>query len=275
MVRAASAGREALSFRPSARMSPPETDSTALKVQTFSKPSLKELISMGFLKRFFRNVLRDGSIPVGTSSFDEVPEEELEAHLNVCRYGDFLLPDAIRPSFDLQVMPKQGFRHDHYHDEQNGASVPVLMSSVSKERLFETFLDLLDPLGPVVDVVLETSHNRTSSGHTDLFREHIDMPVLKSILYDFEKLLTNDGCTGIAVLNPGIPQEVQFDEHKLLIVYGEDLSDYEDIFRHQDIINDEHMRFLTEAEHVHSSSDHYAEEFENLKTELGMDGDYL
>jgi hypothetical protein len=35
------------------------------------------------------------------------------------------------------------------------------------------------------------------------------------------------------------------------------------------------MRFLTEAEHVHSSSDSYAEEFENLKTELGMDGDYL
>ena len=54
----------------------------------------------------------------------------------------------------------------------------------------------------------------------DLYREHIDMPVLKSTLYDFEDLLVNDGCTGIAVLNPGLPQEVQFDEHKLLIVYG-------------------------------------------------------
>ena len=32
------------------------------------------------------------------------------------------------------------------------------------------------------------------------------MPVLKSILWDFEDLLMNDGCTGIAVLNPGTPQ---------------------------------------------------------------------
>ncbi len=98
------------------------------------------------------------------------------------------------------------------------------MSAASKEQLFETFLDLLDPLGFEVDVVLETSHNRENNGHVDLYREHIDLPVLKSILYDFEDLLVNDGCTGIAVLNPSIPQEVQFDEHKLLIVYGHELA---------------------------------------------------
>ena len=61
-------------------------------------------------------------------------------------------------------------------------------------------------------------------GHVDLYREHIDLPVLKSILYDFEELLLNDGCTGIAVLNPHMPLEVQFDEHKLLIAYGHDLT---------------------------------------------------
>ena len=43
-------------------------------------------------------------------------------------------------------------------------------------------------------------------------------------------MLLNDGCTGIAVLNPGIPQEVQFDEHKLLIVYGDDLAGFEQVF---------------------------------------------
>ena len=72
--------------------------------------------------------------------------------------------------------------------------------------------------------MLETSHNRDTKGHADLYREHIDLPVLKSTLYDFEDLLLNDGCTGIAVLNPHVPQEVQFDEHKLLIVYGKTCS---------------------------------------------------
>ena len=176
---------------------------------------------MGFLKRFFRNVLREGAAPAGASSFQRLGEEELEAHLGVARYGNFLLSDAVRPSYDLQVVPTQGFRHDTYRDEQNRTAVPVLMASVSKELLFDTFMDLLDPLGSVVNVVLETSHNRDSQGHTDLYREHIDVPVLKSVLWEFEDLLVNDGCTGLAVLNPYVPQEVQFDEHKLLIVYGD------------------------------------------------------
>ncbi|MHB8897490.1 MAG: hypothetical protein ACYC6Y_01945, partial [Thermoguttaceae bacterium] len=112
-------------------------------------------------------------------------------------------------------------------------------------------------------------------GHQDLYREHIDMPVLKSILYEYEELLLNDGCTGIAVLNPGIPQEIQFDEHKLLIVYGESLDDYERIFGEHYCRCDEKMKFITEAEHVHSSSDQYARDFEELKTRLGMDCEYM
>lgn len=230
---------------------------------------------MGFLKKFFRNVFREGTVPAGTSSFERLSEEELEAHLGVARYGEFVLTEAVRPSYDLQVVPAQGYRHDRYRDEQSRTNVPVLMAAVSSETLFETFMDLIDPLGSVVDVVLETSHNRRQKGHTDLYREHIDLPVLKSILYEYEDLLVNDGCTGLAVLNPGVPLEVQFDEHKLLIVYGDDLEPFEDVFRGHSVPSDEQVRFITEAEHVHSSSDTYAEHFEELKTRLGMDcGEY-
>lgn len=230
---------------------------------------------MGFLKKFFRNVFREGTVPAGTSSFERLSEEELESHLGVARYGEFLLSEAVRPSYDLQVVPAQGYRHDRYRDEQNRTNVPVLMASVSSESLFETFMDLIDPLGTVVDVVLETSHNRHRQGHTDLYREHIDLPVLKSILYEFEELLVNDGCAGLAVLNPGIPLEVQFDEHKLLIVYGEELEPFEDALRGHGVPLDEQLRFITEAEHVHSSSDTFAQQFDELKTRLGMDcGEY-
>ena len=226
---------------------------------------------MGFLKRFFRTVIREGSVPSGTSSFEHLGEEALEAHLGVDRYGDFLLTEAIRPSYDLRVVPSQGYRHDSYRDEQNGTSVPVLMVAASGERLFELFMDLLDPLGNVVDAVLETSHNRGSRGHSDLYREHIDVPVLKSILWEYEDMLTNDGCTGLAVLNPSIPQEIQFDEHKLLIIYGEQLGEFEKILRRQNVDCDEQLKFITEAEHVHSSSDRYVGQFDQLKTRLGMD----
>ncbi len=230
---------------------------------------------MGFLKKFFRNVCREGSMTPGTGSFQHLDEEALEAHLGVARYGNFLLTEAVRPSYDLQVVPTQGYRHDSYHDEQNHTSVPVLMAAVSSEHLFESFMELLDPLGSVVDVVLETSHNRGSNGHTDLYREHIDMPVLKSVLWEYEDLLLNDGCTGLAVLNPELPQEIQFDEHKLLIVYGEDLGRFEEVLAQRRIRCDDQLKFVTEAEHVHSSSDHYARQFDQLQTRLGMDCGYL
>jgi len=229
---------------------------------------------MGFLKKFFPNAFRDTVPNHATSSFERLSEEELEAHLGVVRYGDFVLSGAVRPSYDLQVIPCQGYRHDVYRDEENKTTVPVLMGAASKERLFEVFMDILDPLGTEVDVVLETSHNREARGHVDLYREHIDLPVLKSILWDFEDLLVNDGCTGIAVLNSGIPQEVQFDEHKLLIVYGSQLKEYERLFNARSVRCNDQMKFITEAEHVHSSSEYYAEQFEQLKTRLGIDSRY-
>jgi hypothetical protein len=226
---------------------------------------------MGFLKKIFRNVFRDGAPPHVASSFERLSEEQLEAHLKICRYGNFELTDAVRPSFDLQVVPSQGYRHDCFSDEEARVRVPVLMAAASKDELFETFLELLDPLGMEVDVVLETSHERDSKGHVDLYREHIDLPVLKSMLYDYEDLLLNDGCTGIAVLNPNMPLEVQFDEHKLLIAYGQDLSMFEEVLRSRRLPCNDQMKFITEAEHVHSSSDQYQRQFEELKTRLGMD----
>ena len=146
------------------------------------------------------------------------------------------------------------------------------MASASADILFELFMELIDPLGSELDVVLETSHSRESSGHTDLYREHIDTPVLKSTLWGFEDLLTNDGCTGIAVLNPQTPQEVQFDEHKLLIVYGNPLGEFEKVFESYGVYRHDEIKFITEAEHVHSSSDTYHQQFDEMKVDLGMDG---
>jgi hypothetical protein len=74
------------------------------------------------------------------------------------------------------------------------------------------------------------------------------------------------------VLNPRLPQEVQLDEHKLLIVYGKDLRKYEMVMVDGRVPCREDMKFITEAEHVHSTCERYVEEFEELRMRLGMDG---
>ncbi|WP_442484040.1 hypothetical protein [Aeoliella sp. SH292] len=232
---------------------------------------------MGFLKNFFDDVFADERPALATappaSSFEQLSDVQLEAHLKVAKYGDFTLSDAVRPSYTLEVVPSAGYRHDVYRDEENRSDVPVLMAAASRERLLDIFMELIEQLGPTVDVVLETSHGHRAGHHTDLYREHIDMPILQSILWDYEDLLVNDGCTGIAVLNPSLPQEIQLDEHKLLIAYGADLAVYERILADGDLPCREDMRFITEAEHVHSSNERYVEQFEELKMRLGMDGE--
>lgn len=229
---------------------------------------------MGFLKRFFKSVFHESEFARLGNSFEHLSEEQLEAHLDVGNYNGFELTEAVRPSFDLKVVPTQGYRRETYRDEQTGSTVPVLMGSATRSNLFDTFMDLLDPLGSEVDVVLESSHYRETAAHADLYREHIDLPVLKSILWDYEDMLLNDGCTGIAVLNPHLPLEVQFDEHKLLIVYGSDLNPFEEVFHDRDVYDRPEMRFITEAEHVHSSCQRYQQQFEELRMRLGMDENY-
>lgn len=228
---------------------------------------------MNFLNRFFNEVYEQSQFPPpGKNSFESVSESQLAAHLEVDTYDLFQLTEAVRPALDLKIKPCQGYRHDVYIDDDSNSQVPVVMAAASKQHLFPLFIHLVQTLGPVVDVVLETSHDQRNFGHIDLYRDHIDMPVLTSILWEYEELLTHDGCTGIAVLNPNTPQEVQFDEHKLLIMYGSPLERFEHILEINNVEEKQDIRFLTEAEHIHSSSEAFVRAFQSLRTELGLDG---
>ncbi len=230
---------------------------------------------MGILQQFFQNVFQQSPFYQDYAATRLAkPHEDLEAHLAIATYGDFRLTDAVRPSLAVAVEPRQGYRHDVYRDEDSGKEIPVIMAAASQEVLFGLFMQLVSRLGQSVDVVLESSHDHTNSGHVDFYREQIDMPVLGSALWDYEELLLNDGCTGIAVLNPATPQEVQFDEHKLLIVYGSPLEPFEYILEENGVPCIPDLAFITEAEHVHTSSEDLHRQFDRLRNQLGIDADF-
>jgi hypothetical protein len=193
----------------------------------------------------------------------------LEAHLARRRYGHFTLTEAVRPSWQLDVVPQAGYRLDAYVDPRTGTKLPALIASVSSEMLFDTFLRLLEPLGDTCDVVLETSHEGRDAGHTEFTREGIERLVLESVLWDFEDLLLNDGCTGIAIMHPELSMEVQLDEHKLLIVYAQNRRPFEQIMAEQGIERNERMRFISQGEHLHTSHTRFAELFGQMTGSFG------
>ncbi len=200
-------------------------------------------------------------------------DPDLTAHLAVAKYGRFLLTDAVRPAVGVPVLPREGYRVEVFRDRASRLRLPMLSAAVSAERLFDVFLDLLKPLGDTVHAVFESSHtdgNAAAAGTTDYRRNHIDAPVLASHLCDFEDLLLNDGCTGVAVLSARRPVEVQFDEHKLLTVYAADLRPFRRVLREYGVRRREVLPLIAEGEHLHHSTAAHAGQFEQLCYRVGV-----
>jgi hypothetical protein len=201
-------------------------------------------------------------------------ERELEivlpllTHIRLNPSGNFNLTGACRPDPNKPTELREGYRLERFRDPVSRARIPMLASAVSAEHLFDVFLDLLTPIGESAHVVLETSHDSIGDYHEDLRRGGIDLPVLCSHFCDHEDLLLNDGCTGVAVVAPGRPVEVQFDEHKLLYVYAHDLKPFRKILRRHD-----DLKLVAESEHLHHTTLEHAEEFRQLCYQIGA-GDF-
>lgn len=190
-------------------------------------------------------------------------------HLQQQVYGNFRLTEAVRPGPGVPVPPSEGYRISRFRDAETRIVLPVIGAAASAEKLFDLFLDLLTPLGEQVHVVLETSHDGVGDHHDDLRRSEIDLSVLTSHFCDYEDLLLNDGCTGVAVIAVGRRIEVQLDEHKLLFVYARDLLPYRRILKRYGVPLTPDIRLIAEAEHLHHSHIRYVDAFQQLATQIG------
>lgn len=208
-----------------------------------------------------------------TTAITRPDRATLEAHLARRHYGGFTLTDAVRPGWQLDVVPQAGYRFDAYTDPRTGTKLPAIIAAVSSEQLFDTFLRLIEPLGDSVDVVLETTHDAEAQGQrpprTELTREGVERLVLESMLWDFEDLLLHDGCSGVAIMHPELPIEVQLEEHKLLVVYADDRGPFERVLVGQGLARNDRMRFISQGEHLHTSHTRYARRFTQLANTLG------
>lgn len=202
---------------------------------------------------------------LSSGSFDNLDDEELRTHLNIAKYDAFLLTDAVRPSYDLTVKPIQGYRRDDQPE------MPTLTASVSGSILLDTFMTLLDNLiehSSSLNVVLMSSHDQQPR---EYFAIEVDPIIIKSIIYDFEEVIIHDGCTGIAVYSEDSEQEVQLDEHKLIFVYN--CETYQPILEQLGINRIDSMKVITEAEHVHSTSEAYCKRFDELLKAFSIDAE--
>jgi hypothetical protein len=115
---------------------------------------------------------------------------------------------------------------------------------------------------------LESSHD-SKDQRRELTREGMERLVLESMLWEYEDLLLNDGCTSIAVMHPEMSLEVQLDEHKLLVVYAQPRLPFERILRDRGLERNDRIRFISQGEHLHTSHARHARQFEELAARIG------
>jgi hypothetical protein len=180
------------------------------------------------------------------------------------------LTRAIQPASEFAAPLVEGYRLAIHRDRPRRLRIPMLTAAVSADHLFDAFLALIRPLGDMVDVVLESSHGRGEDAHHDYRRGDIDRPVLESYCCEFEDLLVNDGCTGVAALAAGLPAEVQLDEHKLLVVYAADLAPFRRVLRRFGVRRVKGLDLVCDGEHLHHTTDGYADTFERFANRLGV-----
>src|SRR5829696_8813633 len=113
---------------------------------------------MGFLKNFFTNVYANETQVRPATGFQQLSYVELEAHLNVCRYGEFELTDAVRPSYTLEVVPSAGYRHDVYRDEETPPEIPFLRAPVTRWRIMDLFVSHTNRLATAAKKSPKTTH---------------------------------------------------------------------------------------------------------------------
>lgn len=183
--------------------------------------------------------------------------------------NSFAFSQAAYPAEELNVSFSNGYRKSVFTDSLTQQDIPMLAISVSKEHVFDIFLQLTDLLGNTVDVILESSHGSKVSKHIDLHREEIDLPILQSYLQEYEEAISNDGCSGIAVMAKGKPMEVQFDEHKIIVVYAQNIAEFEKVLQLNHIRRNDTLPVVNDFEHFHSTSDEYEEQFNQLTGILG------
>ena len=195
----------------------------------------------------------------------------ITTHLRRHQYGAFSLTDAIRPGTGLGIVPCEGYRLGVYKDQYTGRSIPMLSAAVSAEKIFDAFRELIEPLGEVVHVILESSHDGSLDNVQCCRRTDIDVPILSSYCCEYENLLLNDGCSAISVLAKRKRLEVQFDEHKLFHVYGRKLLKFQKTLHRFGVRQIDELKLICEDEHLHHSTVRYQDEFQELAGQIGAD----
>jgi hypothetical protein len=187
---------------------------------------------------------------------------------------NFVLSAGLCP-YNSVVDYQNGFKKINW--EENGQKGIVLCVSLSREKIFAVFVEIVKMafkndgnVSSNADVILESSHKTETVVYGPIEHmlyklEEVDVVSFLSDIYSLEDLLVDDGCAGVYIFTPGEETlEVDLSEHKIIHLYTENrqlLYDVSCFLVQQGLEEIPDLQLIIDAPHVHGSSDRFEKKF--------------
>lgn len=191
-------------------------------------------------------------------------QAKLAEHTRKRKYGSFVLTDAIRPSFALDIIPEEGYRIDDLKDVGNDKK--LLYASISREKLFKIFLQFLDECENEVEVFLEQVDPRHRHATEEHYSELLDVSLVRDVCIKHKSLLLNQGYLSIVIRDAR--GDITLDRFKCLGVIHPDINTFERILWLSDVDFIPDIQFLSEGPHIGLAYPEFNQAFENLRYAL-------
>jgi hypothetical protein len=186
--------------------------------------------------------------------------------LNNRVFGEFKLADAVSFYKDIKFIPREGYLIEEV-PSVSGAPMDRITISVSEEKIYPLFDDLLILLGERVTVVVE-DYLDDEIDHVDYFAYEKENIIVRSILSEYENTFVQDGFIGVSVYDDFTSDEVKITDHKTITIFSFDITRFLGVLSLHEIEEDEILPFFYKKQHFHHVTSNHKEVFELLKSAL-------
>ena len=186
--------------------------------------------------------------------------------LNNRVFGEFKLADAVSFYKDIKFIPREGYLIEEVMSV-SGAPMDRITISVSEEKIYPLFDDLLILLGERVTVVVE-DYLDDEIDHVDYYAYEKENIIVCSILTEYENTFVKDGFIGVSVYDDFTSEEVKITDHKTINIFSFDITRFLGVLTLHEIKKDDILPFFYNKHHFHHVISNHKEVFESLKRAL-------
>ncbi len=183
--------------------------------------------------------------------------------MEISRARAFTPAPAVTPL--ASFTPREGYVLRE--TEEGGEPFPYVIAACSRERFTALFERSMETLGEILNIRIDRDDDALWTRH------NMDGVAFRSMVYDYERLLLEDGDLIVSVMDEKEDNEIQICEMRMLWFYGRKLRAFMRRLEECGVIRNDNQRLLCDVVCSINSYDEAEEDFQRFTLDLGAELD--